>query len=252
MSARAAGRAGIVWTLTGRELAGYFTSPLAYVVIVAFLVLSALLTFHLGGFFARGQADLVAFFRFHPWLFLVLVPAVGMRLWAEERRGGTLELLLSLPVTAGQLVVAKFLAGWLVLGLALVLTAPMWIAVAYLGDPDHGAILAGYLGSWLMAGGYLALAACLSALTRNQVIAFVLALAAGFALLAAGSDLGRALLAGWLPEGLAEALASVSLLSRFDGFTQGVVALADIVFFASLIGCALIANTALVERVREA
>jgi ABC-2 type transport system permease protein len=175
-----------------------------------------------------------------------------MRLWAEERRGGTLELLLSLPVTAGQLVVAKFLAGWLVLGLALVLTAPMWIAVAYLGDPDHGAILAGYLGSWLMAGGYLALAACLSALTRNQVIAFVLALAAGFALLAAGSDLGRALLAGWLPEGLAEALASVSLLSRFDGFTQGVVALADIVFFASLIGCALIANTALVERVREA
>ena len=242
----------VALTLGRRELAAYFASPLAYVFITAFLALSALLTFQLGGFFARGQADLVPFFRFHPWLYLVLVPAVGMRLWAEERRSGTLELLLSLPVTSAQLVVAKFAAGWLFLGLVLALTAPMWIAVAYLGAPDHGAILAGYLGSWLMAGGYLALAACLSAATQNQVVAFVLALAACFALLAGGSELGQGLLSEALPAGIADALAQLSVLSRFAGFQQGVVALPDVVFFVSLIACALVANTALVELTRDA
>ena len=242
----------VTLTLARRELAAYFASPLAYVFITAFLVLSALLTFQLGGFFARGKADLTAFFQFHPWLYLVLVPAVGMRLWAEERRSGTLELLLSLPVASAQLVVAKFAAGWAVLGLALALTAPIWIAVAYLGQPDHGAILAGYLGSWLMAGGYLALAACLSAATQNQVVAFVLALAACFALLAGGSEVGQGLLADTLPAGLADALAQLSVLSRFDGFQQGIVGLTDVVFFVSLIACALVANTALVELKREA
>ena len=246
------GALAVALTLGRRELAAYFTSPLAYVFITAFLALSALLTFQLGGFFARGQADLMPFFRFHPWLYLVLVPAVGMRLWAEERRSGTLELLLSLPVTSAQLVAAKFAAGWLFLGLALALTAPMWIAVAYLGAPDHGAILAGYLGSWLMAGGYLALAACLSAATQNQVVAFVLALAACFALLAGGSELGQGLLSEALPAGLADALAQLSVLSRFAGFQQGVVALPDVVFFVSLIACALVANTALVELKRDA
>ncbi|MBK1670662.1 ABC transporter permease [Rhodovibrio sodomensis] len=239
-------------TLAKRELAAYFLSPLAYVFIIAFLVLSALLTFQLGGFFARGQADLVPFFDFHPWLYLVLVPAVGMRLWAEERRSGTLELLLSLPVTSGHLVVAKFAAGWVFLGLALALTAPIWIAVAYLGAPDHGAILAGYLGSWLMAGGYLAVAACLSAATRNQVVAFVLALAACFVLLAGGSEVGQGLLSEILPAGLTDALSQLSVLSRFAGFQRGVVALSDVVFFVSLIGCALVANTALVELQRDA
>jgi ABC-2 type transport system permease protein len=245
------GAIAVTLTLAKRELAAYFASPLAYVFITAFLVLSALLTFQLGGFFARGQADLVPFFDFHPWLYLVLVPAVGMRLWAEERRSGTLELLLSLPVASAQLVIAKFAAGWAFLGLALVLTAPMWIAVTYLGAPDHGAILAGYLGSWLMAGGYLALAACLSAATQNQVVAFVLALAACFALLAGGSEVGQGLLAELLPPGLADALAQLSVLSRFEGFKQGVIALADVVFFASLIACALTANTALVELKRD-
>jgi ABC-2 type transport system permease protein len=242
----------ITLTLARRELAAYFLSPLAYVFITAFLVLSALLTFRLGGFFARGQADLIPFFRFHPWLYLVLVPAVGMRLWAEERRSGTLELLLSLPVTSAQLVIAKFAAGWTFLGLALALTAPMWLAVAYLGAPDHGAILAGYLGSWLMAGGYLAVAACLSAATQNQVVAFVLALAASFALLAGGSEVGQGLLAAALPAQLADVLAQLSVLTRFDGFQQGVVALTDVVFFVSLIACALVANTALVELKRDA
>ena len=246
------GALAVALTLGRRELAAYFTSPLAYVFITAFLALSALLTFQLGGFFARGQADLMPFFRFHPWLYLVLVPAVGMRLWAEERRSGTLELLLSLPVTSAQLVAAKFAAGWLFLGLALALTAPMWIAVAYLGAPDHGAILAGYLGSWLMAGGYLALAACLSAATQNQVVAFVLALAACFALLAGGSELGQGLLSEALPAGIADALAQLSVLSRFAGFQQGVVAFPDVVFFVSLIACALVANTALVELKRDA
>ncbi|MBK1699075.1 ABC transporter permease subunit [Rhodovibrio salinarum] len=246
------GAAVVTLTLAKRELAAYFASPLAYVFITAFLVLSALLTFQLGGFFARGQADLLPFFRFHPWLYLILVPAVGMRLWAEERRNGTLELLLSLPVTTGQLVVAKFAAGWAFLGLALALTAPMWLAVSYLGAPDHGAILAGYLGSWLMAGGYLAVAACLSAATQNQVVAFVLALAACFALLAGGSEVGQGFLSEVLPTGLADALAQMSVLSRFDDFQQGVVAFTDVVFFASLITCALVANTALVELKRDA
>jgi ABC-2 type transport system permease protein len=246
------GALSVTLTLAKRELTAYFASPLAYVFITAFLVLSALLTFQLGGFFARGQADLVPFFDFHPWLYLVLVPAVGMRLWAEERRSGTLELLLSLPVTSAQLVIAKFAAGWAFLGLALALTAPMWIAVAYLGDPDHGAILAGYLGSWLMAGGYLAVAACLSAATQNQVVAFVLALAACFALLAGGSDVGQGLLGELLPAGLADALAQLSALSRFDGFKQGMIQLTDVVFFCALIACALVANTALVELKRDA
>ena len=246
------GGLAVTLTLARRELAAYFASPLAYVFITAFLVLSALLTFQLGGFFARGQADLVPFFDFHPWLYLVLVPAVGMRLWAEERRSGTLELLLSLPVTAAQLVVAKFAAGWAFLGLALALTAPMWLAVAYLGAPDHGQIAAGYLGSWLMAGGYLAVGACLSAVTQNQVVAFVLALAACFALLAGGSEVGQGVLADLLPARLADALAQLSVLSRFEGFQQGVIALADLIFFAALIACALVANTALVELKRDA
>jgi len=239
-------RTSAIAAVARRELAAYFASPLAYVFITVFLVLSAALTFRLGGFFARGQADLQPFFQFHPWLYLVLIPALGMRLWAEERRSGTLEFLLSLPVTAAQATVAKFLAAWLFAGLALALTAPIWIAVAALGEPDHGAILAGYIGSWLMAGGYLAVAGCLSAVTRNQVVAFVLAAAACFVLLGAGSEAVRGALAEDAPA-LAEAVAALSVLTHFQAIQRGVLELRDLVFFASLIVAGLVINTALVE-----
>ena len=157
-----------------RELAGYFTSPVAYVFLVIFLLLTGFFTFTVGNFFERGEASLVSFFTWHPWLFLFLVPAVGMRLWSEERRLGTLELLLTMPVTSWQAITAKFLASWVFLALALALTFPVVITVNVLGSPDNGVILSSYLGSWLMAGSFLAIGSCMSALTRNQVIAFIL------------------------------------------------------------------------------
>src|SRR5690606_36018846 len=158
-----------------RELAAYFSTPLAYIFIVIFLFLTGVFTFYVGAFFERGQANLEPFFTYHPWLFLFLVPAIGMRLWAEERREGTIELLLTLPISQGGAVFGKFLASWAFTAIALMLTFPIWITVNYLGDPDNGVIVASYIGSLLMAGGYLSIAACMSAVTSSQVIAFVLA-----------------------------------------------------------------------------
>ena len=230
-----------------RELVAYFASPLAYVFIVIFLALAGALTFHVGGFFERGQADLEAFFTFHPWLYLFLVPALSMRLWAEERKAGTLEFLMTLPITTGQAVVGKFLAAWIFAGIALALTFPVWITVAWLGDPDHGVIATGYLGSWLMAGGYLAVGSALSALTRNQVIAFVLAAAACFLLLLAGADVVQSFLRSFLPDNVASAVASLSFQGHFQALSQGALELKDLVYFVALIGCALIVNTLTVE-----
>jgi ABC-2 type transport system permease protein len=238
---------GNIATICRRELAAYFTSSLAYVFITIFLALSAALTFHLGGFFARGQADLQPFFTFHPWLYLFLMPAVGMRLWAEERKTGTIELIAALPLSTVQIVLGKFLAAWIFAGIALALTGSMWITVAVLGEPDHGAIAAAYLGSWLMAGGYLAVSACASALTRNQVVAFILAAAACFVLLTAGSDIVQSVLRGWAPESLAAAVASLSFLSNFQAIARGVIELRELVFFVSLTGVALFVNVMLVE-----
>jgi ABC-2 type transport system permease protein len=170
----------IIGILFRRELASYFATPLAYVFILIFLVLASAFTFYLGGFYERGQADLAPFFNFLPWLYLFLIPAISMRLWAEERRSGSIELLLTQPITLWQAVLGKFLAAWAFAGIALALTFPLWITVAYLGAPDHGAIVTGYLGALLMAGGFLAIGSCMSALTRNQVIAFILGVVACF------------------------------------------------------------------------
>src|SRR5210317_1361916 len=159
-----------VMTIARRELSGYFATPLAYVFIVIFLTLAGAFTFYLGNFFARGQADLQPFFAFHPWLYLFLIPALAMRLWAEERKGGTIELLLTMPITMPQAVLGKFLAAWAFTGIALSLTLPVWITVNYLGQPDNGIIVAGYIGSMLMAGAFLSIGSCVSAVTRNQVI----------------------------------------------------------------------------------
>lgn len=236
-----------VWVVAKRELGAYFGSPLAYVFIVIFLALAGAVTFYVGGFFERRQADLEAFFTFHPWLYLFLVPALSMRLWAEERKAGTLEFLMTLPITTGQAVVGKFLAAWLFAGIALALTFPVWITVGWLGDPDHGVIAAGYLGSWLMAGGYLAVGSALSAFTRNQVIAFVSAAAACFLLLLAGADVVQSFLRSFLPESVASAVSQLSFQTHFQALSQGSLELKDLVYFAALIGCALLVNTLAVE-----
>ncbi len=236
-----------VLIITRRELAAYFTSPLAYVFIVIFLALSGGLTFFIGGFLDRGQADLEAFFDFHPWLYLFLMPAVGMRLWAEERKAGTIEFLMTLPITTAQAVVGKFLAAWIFAGIALALTFPMWITVNYLGDPDNGVILAAYLGSWLMAGGFLVLSACASAVTRNQVVAFVIAAAASFLFLMSGLEMVQAFFRAFAPEGVVRTIADFSFLTNFQAIAQGVIDLRSLVFFASLIVVGLTVNTAIVE-----
>jgi len=236
-----------ILTIFRRELAGYFTTPLAYVFIVIFLVMAGVLGFFVGNFFERGQADLQPFFMFHPWLYLVLIPALSMRLWAEERKTGTIELFLTLPIRMSEAVVGKFLAAWCFAGIALVLTFPFWLIVNYLGAPDNGVILAGYLGSWLMAGALLALGACVSAVTKNQIIAFVVTAALGFLLIAAGTPVVLGFLEGWAPEWLIGGLAQASLLGHFDAITRGVIDLRDLVYFLSIMIALLCANAILVD-----
>lgn len=226
-----------------RELRSYFVTPLAYVFIVIFLVLASAFTFYLGNFYARGQADLAPFFTFHPWLFLFLVPALSMRLWAEERRSGSIELLMTLPIEAWQAVLGKYLAAWIFTALAIALTFPIWITVNYLGNPDNGAILAAYLGSMLMAGGFLAVGSCISATTKNQVIAFILSVVACFILLLAGYSLVLNVFSSWAPQAIVDAIASLSFLTHFNDISKGVIDLRDLVYFALLIGVCLYANT---------
>jgi ABC-2 type transport system permease protein len=230
-----------------RELAAYFATPLAYVFILIFLVLAAWFTFYLGGFFERGQADLEPFFVFHPWLYLFLIPAISMRLWSEERRSGSIELLMTQPITLWQAVIGKFLAAWACAALALLLTFPMWITVNYLGHPDNGAILTGYVGSLLMAGGFLAVGSCMSALTRNAVVAFILGVVACFGLLLAGLPMVLEVFRGWAPAPLVDAVASLSFLTHFEAIAKGVVDLRDVVFFAVTMACFLAASVVLLD-----
>jgi ABC-2 type transport system permease protein len=229
-----------------RELAGYFATPVAYVFIVIFLMMAGALTFTLGGFFQRGQADLGPFFTFVPWLFLFLVPALTMRLWAEERRLGTIELLLTLPIPQWQAVLGKFLAAWAFCAIALALTFPLVLTVNFLGRPDNGVIAAGYVGCLLVAGAYLAVGAAMSATTKNQVIAFVLAVAVCFLFAAAGSPVVTEFLSQRIPL-LAEVARGVSVTERFNGLTRGVIALRDVVFFASFIGFFLFVNAVVID-----
>lgn len=239
------------WAIFRRELAGYFATPVAYVFIVGFLLLSGIFTFYVGGLFERGQADLKPFFNFHPWLYVVLMPAVAMRLWAEERRSGTVELLLTLPVDVGGAVLGKFLAAWAFAGLALALTFPVWITVNILGQPDNGVIVAGYVGSLFMAGGYLAICACMSALTRNQVVAFVSSIVVCLLFTVAGSLIVLDALAAWAPRLLLDAVASFSFLTRFSAIADGVIDLRDVVYFGSLMAFWLFANVLAVDRGRQ-
>jgi ABC-2 type transport system permease protein len=217
------------------------------VFIVIFLLLAGWFTFYLGNFYERGQADLLPFFTFHPWLYLFLIPAVSMRLWAEERKSGSIELLMTLPVSLNQAVLGKFLAAWAFIGIALALTFPVWITVNYLGDPDNGAIVAGYVGSFLMAGGFLAIGSCISASTRNQVIAFILTVVVCLTLLLAGLPMVLDVLRVLLPQLLVDAVASLSFLTHFQAVSKGVIDLRDLVYFGLMIGFWLYASAVVIE-----
>jgi ABC-2 type transport system permease protein len=230
-----------------RELAGYFVTPVAYVFIVIFLFATGIFTFQLGNYYERGQADLRPFFDFHPWLYLFLIPAISMRLWAEERKQGTIELLLTLPVPLAATVLGKFLAAWAFAGIALVLTFPMWITANYLGNPDNGVIAAAYLGSFLMAGGFLAIGSAVSALTKNQVIAFVVTVVICFGFLISGFPPVINFFSGWAPQAVVDAISSFSFLTHFDAISKGVIDFRDLFFFGTLIAVCLFTTAATVD-----
>ena len=234
-----------------RELASYFATPLAYVFIVIFLLLANYLAFYVGALYERGQADLDPLFGFIPWLYLFLIPALSMKLWAEERNSGSIELLMTQPVTLREAVLGKFFAAWIFTALALAFTFPLWITVNFLGSPDNGAILAAYLGSLLLAGGFLAIGSCMSALTRNQVVAFILGVVACFAFLLAGFPLVLDVFRSWAPQALTDAIASLSFLTHFDSIRKGVIDVRDLLYFAMLISFFLLA-TAIALELRKA
>ncbi len=239
-------------TIAKRELGAYFTSPLAYVFIVIFLLLCGFFTFMIGGFFERGEAALSrSFFDWHPWFYLFLVPAVGMRLWAEERRVGTLELLLTMPVTAWQAILGKFIASWLFLGLALLLTFPIVITVNYLGNPDNGVIFAGYIGSWLMAGAYLAISCITSAMTRTQVVSFIISVVICFFLILCGFSPVVRFLEGWASPMFVDFVTSFSVITHFDGFQKGVLDFRDALFFLSVMGFSLFTTSVILREHRN-
>jgi len=237
----------LINALFQREFRSYFATPIAYVFIVIFLLLMGAFTFYLGGFYERGQADLAGFFNYHPWLYLFLVPAISMRLWAEERKSGSIELLMTLPITPWQAVLGKFLAAWAFTGIALSLTFPIWLTVNYLGEPDNGAILAAYFGSFMMAGSFLAIGSCLSAATRNQVIAFVLTVVVCFGFLLAGFPLVLDMFSGWAPQALTDGIASLSFLTHFASIKKGVIDFRDLVYFMLLTAAFLYANTIILK-----
>jgi len=230
-----------------REFASYFATPIAYVFVVIFAALAGVFTFQLGNFYERGMADLMPFFQYLPWLFLVLAPAISMRLWAEERRSGTIELLMTLPVTVSEAVVGKWLAGWLFMGLALMATFTLWATVNWLGEPDNGVIAVSYFGAWAMAGTFLAMGAALSALTRNQVIAFILAALGIFVFMTAGTPVVLDAVRAFLPEAVAEAIASLSALTHFGSVSRGVLLLSDVVYWVSMTAFWLFVNAVIVN-----
>ncbi len=230
-----------------REFSGYFSTPIAYVFIVIFLFLNGVFTFFLGDIYARGQADLEPFFTWHPWLYLFLVPALAMRLWAEERRVGTVELLMTLPVTVWQIVLGKYFAAWAFTGIALALTFPVWITINYLGDPDNGVVVAAYIGSFMMAGAYLAIGSCISALTKNQVIAFVVAVVVCFLFTITGLPMVTHLFSAWAPQAVIETIGSLSFITNFQNISRGVIDVSNLVYFASMIVFWLFVNTLVID-----
>jgi ABC-2 type transport system permease protein len=236
-----------IWTIAKREITGYFASPVAYVFIVIFLLLSGFLTFMVSGFFGQGQANLLTFFAWHPWLYLFLVPAVGMRMWSEERRLGTIELLLTMPITPWQAILGKFIASWLILAIALALTFPIVLTVNYLGNPDNGVILASYFGSLLLCGAYLSVSAMTSAMTRNQVVSFIISLVLCLFLILAGWPPVTNLLTQWAGAWLIDTIAAFSVMTHFDSIQKGVIDSRDVLFFLSVIGFCLFTTSVIIR-----
>jgi ABC-2 type transport system permease protein len=222
-----------IQTVFKREFNSYFATPLALVFIIIFLVLSGVFTFYIGNFYERSQADLVSFFNFHPWLYLFLVPAISMRLWAEERKSGSLELLMTLPINLWDAVLGKFLAAWAIIGLALVGTFPIWVTVNYLGQPDNGVIIAGYIGSFLMAGAFLSIGSCLSAATKNQVIAFILSISVCFIFVMSGFAMVLDAFRGIAPQFIVDTVSNMSFLTHFSSIAKGIFDIRDILFFVA-------------------
>ena len=234
-------------SLYKREFTSYFVSPVAYVFIVIFLFMTGVFSFYLGAFYESNQADLEPFFRFHPWLYLFLIPAISMRLWSDERKSGTIELLMTLPVSITNTVVAKYLAAWSFTAIALFLTFPMWITVNYLGNPDNTVILASYIGSLIMAGGFLAIGSCISALTKSQVIAFVISVVICFMFILSGFPMVLDLFESWAPQAVVDAIASFSFLTHFTSIKKGVIDIRDVIYFAALITFWLYVNIVIIE-----
>ena len=236
-----------IWIVAKRELQSYFATPIATVFLVIFVALTGAFAFYFGNFFERGQADLSTFFIYHPWIYLLLVPAIGMRLWAEERKSGTIELLMTLPISPWEAILGKFVAAWAFIGLALILTFPMWITVNVLGQPDNGVIFASYLGSFLMAGAFLAIGSCISACTRNQVVAFILTVVVCFLFLLAGFPLVLNFFSAWAPQGLVDAISGLSFLTHFAAIAKGVIDLRDLVYFGLTIAFWLYASAVVID-----
>ena len=241
-----------IWCVLKREWKGYFATPVAFVFIVIFLVLIGFFTFssNLGQFFEREEASLASFFTWHPWIYLFLVPSVGMRLWSEECRQGTMELLLTMPVAPWHTILGKFLASWAFLALALLLTFPIILTTSYLGEPDYGPIACGYIGSIFLAGGYLVVSSMTSALTRNQVISFILSVVICLFLVLAGYPPVTDMLVNWAPGWLVDTVTSFSVMTHFFSFQRGVLDARDIVFFLSLIGFCLFSTSVILRSLR--
>lgn len=238
---------GSVISITRKELSSFFATPVAYVFISIFLMLSGVFTFFVGNLYERNQADLMPFFNFQPWLFLFLVPAIGMRTWSEERKSGTIELLMTLPVSSISAVLGKFFAAWLVIGLSLLLTFPLWLSVDYLGQPDHGIILAGYIGSWLMSAAFLAVSMCMSAFTKNQVVAFIISIVVCFLFVVSGSNIVLGAFADWADNRIIDTVASFSFLYRFEAIAKGVLSLSDILYFVTFSAVWLYASLVVID-----
>lgn len=237
----------IILAILKREFASYFATPIAYVFIVIFLFMSGMMTFYIGAFYERNQADLDAFFRFHPWLYLFLIPAISMRLWSEERKTGTIELLMTLPISTSSAVIGKFLAAWIFVAVSLILTFPIWITVNYLGSPDNTVIFISYIGSFIMAGGFLAVGSCISALSKNQVIAFVISVVVCFMFIFSGFPIVLDLFSSWLPHTIVDAIASFSFLTHYTSIQKGIIDVRDIFYYILLITFWLYANVVLIE-----
>lgn len=236
-----------LFSIYKREFTSYFVTPVAYVFIVIFLFMTGIFTFYIGAFYESNQADLEPFFRFHPWLYLFLIPAISMRLWSDERKSGTIELLMTLPVSITDAVVGKYLAAWSFTAVALALTFPMWFTVNYLGDPDNTVILASYIGSLIMAGGFLAIGSCISAFTKSQVIAFVISVVICFMFILSGFPMVLNLFQGWAPQAVVDAIASFSFLTHFNSIKKGVIDIRDVIYFGALIIFWLYVNVVVIQ-----